>query len=60
VFRRYFSLQRKKGENEYIIAAKVTFFAVFRLQAKFTLVSTLFLMVMQHYDTRFHPPSKKG
>jgi len=46
VFPRYFSLQRKKGENEYIIAAKVTFFIIFRLQPKFTPVSTLFSMVM--------------
>jgi len=30
------------GESKYIIASKVTFFAIFRLQPKFTLVSTLF------------------
>jgi len=41
----FFSLQRKKGVNGYVIARKVSFYTIFTLQPKFTLVYTLFLMV---------------
>jgi len=60
VFCGFFSLQRKKGVNGSVIATKVPLYNIFRLKPKFTLVYTLFSMVMQQKDTRFHPFSKKG
>jgi len=45
VFRGFFLLHRKKGEREYVIARKVSFYTIFILQPKFTLVYTLFSIV---------------
>jgi len=42
--------REKKGVNEYVIATKVSFYNIFILQPKFTLVYTLFSMVTRQKD----------